>query len=130
MEGDEDFDDNWSRLVDDILPAFATIGALHPTVHFETARNFIRSDPDAHLSQWERGRNESTHRGAVEVMVQKINTLSVQRAPLFSTTLGTSGSISGSVDLKDGDLVAQLEGVYWPLVLRRTDTALDRLVNK
>jgi hypothetical protein len=58
-------------------------------------------------------------------MVQRINTLSVQRARLFSTTLGTLGSISGSVDLKDGDLVAQLEGVYWPLVLRRTDTALD-----
>lgn len=123
--GAEDFYDNWCRLVDDVLPAFATIGALHPTAHFEAACNFIRNDPDARGWQWERGLNESTHRGAVEVMVQKINKFSVQRRRLFSTTLGTPGSISGSIDLKYGDLVAQLEGVYWPLVLRRTDTALD-----
>jgi len=102
-----------------------TIGALHPTAHFEAARNFIRNDPDARLSYWERRRNELAHRRAMEVMVQMINTFSVHRGRLFSTTLGKPGSISRSIDLKDGELVAQLDGFYWPLVLRRTDAALD-----
>jgi hypothetical protein len=32
--------------------------------------------------------------------------------------------LASDYGMKEGDLVAQLDGVYWPLVLRRIDTAL------
>lgn len=123
FDGNKDYYDNWVRLVNSVLPGLIAIDESNINTPFEATQDFIRSNYVGLSSHRNIERNASTHRGAVNVMVETINRLSVLRRRLFSTTSGVPGSVSSNVDLREGDLVAKLEGVYWPLILRRTDAA-------
>lgn len=128
FDGNKDDYDNWVRLVNSVLPGFVSIDESNISTPFEATQDFIRSNYvglSSHGNIKNIERNASTHRGAVKVMVETINRLSVLKRRLFSTTSGVPGSVSCNVDLREGDLVAKIEGVYWPLVLRRTDAAVE-----
>lgn len=123
------FQYNWTKLFETILPAFFTMATLEPSARFKAVQELAHDRPSATLpvgenverpaTKWD----SSTPRDAVAVLVDRINDLATQGRQLFSTAHGRPGSVSRIVDFQSGDFVARVEGVHFPLVLRRMQTA-------
>jgi hypothetical protein len=124
------YEKNWMRLLKTILPTFFIMATLQPTARFEAIQELTRDRPRATRpgERVERPVNDwdfATPRNAVAALVDQINDLAEHGRQLFATALGRPGSVSRSVDLQNGDFVARVEGVYFPLVLRRVASAPD-----